>query len=337
MMTKIWAIGVIAMLVLGVGLVVAQENLAKKNEAESTGGIPEAGVSETELNQLIEAAKIDNFIDPVTNEIGATRLKDFQTPVEKIVEKLKSNGYSEIEIVGILKKHGMGYYPETGATWIGRQPTSEELQTLPPRDYPFDDELSISSRGEQRNRVMETVYYYYQGINNKMKPGSLAIEEDESTQHLATTHVGRGGHWTEAGVVRWLENTNWNLFTYDDDEGQWSFHGTTTAGTFNGYIIYVYPSDNYLYNIWIDGNWKRQGHLPYFDNKVDQANEVWSDTLTYTDDTNRADHKDPFLYVDDSAVWWDGEITSNWRGSNPVRETHYISGSAWRFQTWVDN
>ena len=55
-----------------------------------------------------------------------------------------------------------------------------------------------------------------------MKPGTLAIKQGESTDHLATTHVGRGGYWTEAGVIRWLANTNWNLFTYDNDEGQWS-------------------------------------------------------------------------------------------------------------------
>ena len=91
------------------------------------------------------------------------------------------------------------------------------------------------------------------------------------------------------------------------------------------------------YNIWIDGNWKRQGHLPYLENHLDQANEVWSDTLLYTDDTNRADHKEPFLYIGDTAVWWDTNIETNWRGSDPVRETHYIDGSAWRFQTWVQN
>lgn len=259
------------------GIGCSSRELAKNNEAESTGGIPEAGISETELNNLIEAAKADNFIDPVTKEIDVTKLKDFKTPVEEIVEKLKGNGFTNSEIIEILKKYDMGYYPETGATWIGRTPTPEELQTLPPRNYPFDDELSICSPGEQRNRVMETVYYSYRGINNKMKPGTLAIKQGESTDHLATTHLGRGGHWTEAGVIRWLANTNWNLYTYDDDEGQWSFHGTTTADTFNGYIIYVYPDG--LYNIWIDGNWKRQGHLPYFSNKVDQANEVWSDNI----------------------------------------------------------
>ena len=64
-----------ALVVCGVGLVIAQENLVKNNEAESTGGIFEAGISETELNNLIEAAKADNFIDPVTKEIDIAKLE----------------------------------------------------------------------------------------------------------------------------------------------------------------------------------------------------------------------------------------------------------------------
>ena len=156
---KILVIGIVALVVCGVGLVIAQENLVKNNEAESTGGIFEAGISETELNNLIEAAKADNFIDPVTKEIDIAKLNNFTSPVMIIVEKLKANGYNDGEITEILGKYSMGYYPETGATWIGRAPTPEELQTLPQRKYPFGDVPPVvPSPGEQRNRVMEVVY-----------------------------------------------------------------------------------------------------------------------------------------------------------------------------------
>ncbi|MDD2665993.1 MAG: hypothetical protein PHD13_00565 [Methanocellales archaeon] len=104
-------------------LIIDQKTLAKNNESEGTSGIPEAGISEMELNNLIEAAKADNFMDPVTKEIDVTKLQDFKTPVEEIVEKLKGNGFTDSEIIEILKKYDMGYYPETGATWMGGQPT----------------------------------------------------------------------------------------------------------------------------------------------------------------------------------------------------------------------
>ncbi|MFN3384881.1 MAG: hypothetical protein ACK401_08325, partial [Archaeoglobaceae archaeon] len=149
-------------------------------------------------------------------------------------------------------------------------------------------------------------------------------------------HAGRGGYWTEVGVIRSVNDYRWQLFTYDNDEGGYRFHGTTTADTFNNYIIYVYPNSNeHIYNIWIDGNWVRQGHLPYLENYVNQANEVWSATLIFTPDTNVADHKRPFLYIGDGAIWWDENVPTEWWGYDIVRERHFMDDSAWRFQTWV--
>ena len=74
---------------------------------EARGG---KGVSIEELN---------NFVDPVT-------LK---------VQEMKALGMNDTEIVEALKPLGMGCYPQTGATWIGRNPTQAELQKLPPRRY----------------------------------------------------------------------------------------------------------------------------------------------------------------------------------------------------------
>ena len=112
---KILAIGIVALVVCGVGLVVAQEDLVKNNEAESTGGISEAGISETELNNLIEAAKADNFIDPVTKEIDIAKLNNFTSPVMIIVEKLKANGYNDDEITEILGKYNMRILSRDGS------------------------------------------------------------------------------------------------------------------------------------------------------------------------------------------------------------------------------
>ncbi len=303
-------------------------------------GIPEAEISKEELENLIKSARLENFID-AAGRFDEAKLKNFTNPVIVVVEKLKSKGYAENEIVEILKKYNMGYDP-SGATWIGRAPTSEELKKLPPRTYPFMDlpprnyPFKDVSLPEQRNAVMDVVYAQFRGVNNKMKPGSLAVKEGESLFHLVTTHVGRGGHWTEVGVIRSVYDYRWQFFTYDDDEGGYRFHGITTADTLNNYIIYVYPSSNgYKYNIWIDGNWVREGNLPYLENYVDQANEVWSSTGRFTQDTNRADHKEPFLYIGDSAIWWDTSVPTNWWGHAEVCEVHYMDALAWRFQSWV--
>jgi len=39
------------------------------------------------LNNLIEAAKADNFIDPVTKEIDIAKLNNFTSPVMIIVDE----------------------------------------------------------------------------------------------------------------------------------------------------------------------------------------------------------------------------------------------------------
>jgi len=114
-MKKVYAIGIIAVLVCGVGieLVTAQSSPMVNNESQG-------------LVKGVSIAELNNFVDPVT-------LK---------VEKMKASGMNDTEIVEALKLLAMGYYPKTGATWIGRKPT-EELQKLPPRSYPFKDVPSL--------------------------------------------------------------------------------------------------------------------------------------------------------------------------------------------------
>ncbi|MEM0202751.1 MAG: hypothetical protein QXO16_01385 [Archaeoglobaceae archaeon] len=72
------------------------------------------------------------------------KLRNFTSPVIVVVERLKAKGYSDEEVVEILKKYNMGYDPKTGATWIGIAP--EEIEKLPPRKYPFKDVSPAKNR-----------------------------------------------------------------------------------------------------------------------------------------------------------------------------------------------
>ncbi len=372
MKKKILAIGIVAMLVLGVGLAIAQEKLVKTEEysnnelakilnehgmvqnpetgmfeVKTEGGIPEAGISGTELKEMIEESNLKNFRDPITGKINHTKLINFTDPVTKIVWKLKERGYSDSEITEILEKHGMGWYPETGATYIGIGPTEEELKHLAPLYNPTDSEIYPQQANldtQQQNQVMEVENEVYRGIENMMCSGSCAIKEGETKQHVITTHVGKGGHWTEAGVIRTSWNTNWRLFTYDDDEEpKWGWHGTTSAYDDNHYMIYVSDtcdSNGYKYDIWIRGSWARDGHVPYKENNVDQANEIWSDTGSWTSDTIKATHRREILFEEDGTlVWWNIDVPTDWWHAPlfgcHVKEHHEMDGNAWRYETWV--
>ena len=182
----------------------------------------------------------------------------------------------------------------------------------------------------------------YNGIFTNLKPGSLAVKQGESFQHLATAHVGWGGHWTEVGVVRWVDPPNtWNIFSFDDDEGGWTIHGTTSENTWNTYQIFVsttHEAAGYLYGIWINGAFARTGHVPNYDNEVNQCIEVWSNNGVWTNDTNSACYDQPKLYTNETQwVWWDNTIGANHWADPPVRHNLYMLGPAYRFIAWVQN
>ncbi|AIY89101.1 hypothetical protein GACE_0038 [Geoglobus acetivorans] len=250
----------------------------------------------------------------------------------------------------ILEKYNLGWDPKTGAAWREfKKPSTKEMSFLKPLRVPNKNSASISQTSSQANQVMEVVPdNVYRGINTNLRPNEMRLEPNGTVQHVITTHVGRKlvgeDYWTEAGVVRWLvdgEPTEMYIFTYDNDEGQWKWHGTTNSSAFTNYLVYVTDQVGawgYIYNIWINGEWVRSGHLWYRENNIDQANEVWTDTGSYTDDYGVAKHDDPFLYIQDYAVWWDDNVNTDWWHSPdpcPVKEYHKLEVSSWAYWTWI--
>jgi len=260
-----------------------------------------------------------------TKDVPVKDPENFTDPVTLKVKRMRSKGMNNVEIQKALKEKGLGWSPSTGATWRGRSPTPKELRRLPPRRIPFNKSTRYvpSTDTSQANQVMETdnedFTDEYRGITTHLTPGSLAIGSSETKQHVATTHVGRGGYWIEGGVVRTLGDTDWRLFTYDNDEGGWKFHGTTSYSSESKIQIYV--QSDYDYNIWIDGTWVRSGTLTYVHNNVDQANEVWSDTGVWTSDWDSAEFGDTYLYTDSDR--FGGTTPGKQNGGTPLILVQY--------------
>ena len=307
-------------------------------------------VSNVMLCAAVNNLMNNNESQGLIKQVSITELNSFVDPVTLKVQEMKTLGMNDIEIVEALNPLEVGYYSETGATWIGRTPSIEELQNLPPRRYPFKDvpslmpsRLTTALEANQSNQVMQTMNDTYNGFCVYMKPGSLAVKEGECYWHLATTHIGKGGLATEGGVIRAVDNPNWRIFTFDGDEGGYVFHGTTNQSGYTKFLIYVSTTQEpsgWKYNIWINDCWVRSGHLPFYKNDVNHANEVWSYTDVWTLDTIPAVHKDTLLFVGNtSTVWWNQSIPTMWWYAPdpcPVKERHYLSDSAWRYETWVN-
>ncbi|MDI6885722.1 MAG: hypothetical protein QMD22_05125 [archaeon] len=190
----------------------------------------------------------------------------------------------------------------------------------------------------------------YRGIDTDIQSGSCAAEEGETTDHVVTTHVGRGGYWAEAGIYKGAGGSTLWLFTYDNDENylgsdsKWGWHGTTSATTYNDITIQVISpryEEPATYGIWINGEWVRLQHLPYEGNGVDQANEIWTNTGIYTPDTIPAYHREPRLYdINSNMLWWNTYVGTEWERNfwppYPVKESHWMGTNTWIYKTWVE-
>ena len=84
----------------------------------------------------------------------------------------------------------------------------------------------------------------------------------------------------------------------------------------------------------------RGQHVPYKENNVDQANEIWSNTGKWTPDTGKASHRGEILFdVDGTLIYWNEDIPTKWwhapRFGCHVKEHHEMDRNAWRYETWV--
>ncbi|MDD4254698.1 MAG: hypothetical protein PHP59_04905 [Methanofollis sp.] len=283
----------------------------------------------------------------------AAKLNEFESPAKTLINELKSKNYANDDITRELAKQGYGWYPDTGACWKGTPPSTEELkiiQKIRGPDYsPFSAESSTRALEQALQMMSVTNNNAYRGINVYMKPSEMLVEPDGTYQHVITTHVGKKPNpstecWTEVGVARSVPDNMKQCFTYDNDEGEWQFHGETDSSTYRNYAIYVtdtYESGGYLYHIWIDDNWVRSGHLAFRENDVNHANEIWSDESVpaWTDDSGTAVFRDGFLYQGNSGgVRWNSDVPTDWGCSPtpcPIRESHSIVGNAWKYYTWI--
>jgi len=82
---------------------------------------------------------------PASTSVTPTTTTDglINNPVELKIKELKAAGKTDEEIVVELEALGMGWMPSTGAMWIGRTPSAEELKNLPPMKYPFRDSSEL--------------------------------------------------------------------------------------------------------------------------------------------------------------------------------------------------
>jgi hypothetical protein len=307
-----------------------------------------------EILEILKTAGLNDKIPADGRD--QSRLNAYISPAEVIIREMQNMKYSEPQITEVLESQGYGWVPQTGACWKGTAPTEDELkiinQTRGTNYSPFNREnnvqksvlgtLSLRQEYRQMRTTSGTAYF---GVNDYMKSGQTVTSSTGTYQHVLTTHVGRKPSsstesWTEAGVAASVADPTRQYFTYDNDEGGWSFHGNAGASTVSNYQIYVtstLESAGYLYHIWIDGSWVRSGHLAFRENYVDQANEIWADgSYPFSSDTSITEFRDSYLYHSSGYSWWGTNVPTDFNAvGSSISESRVISGNAYDWQTWI--
>ena len=312
-------------------------------------------ITDKDIQAIFDSAygSLPAFHDEKTKTVY---LEEYVSPAQKAIDLMESKQYSKAQITAILEKNGYGWNPDTGACWKGTAPTDAEqslINKIRGEDYsPFDREeesqklLRHIDDWRQEYRQLKTVSgSTFYGVNDYMKPGQMVTSSSGTTQHVVTTHVGRRPNpstecWTEAGVADSIADPQRRYFTYDNDEGGWSWHGNAGATTTKNYEIYVtstLESAGYTYHIWIDGAWVRTGHLAYRENFVDQANEIWADgSNAFSSDPSISEFRDSTLYRSSGNVKWATNVATEFNHvGTAISESRVVSGNAYDWQMWI--
>lgn len=324
-------------------------------------------IKDPEILAILSTANAQESLPANAHNLSSTNLakasdtsffENYVSPSKKIITFMKGKGYSNSQITDLLTKNGYGWDADTGATWKGTAPTTEELKIISQIRGPGYNPFATSSQNKEisplagsgrtggaiQNVNDENSFF---GINLYMSPGSMTVSSTGTFQHVVTTHVGKKtpsgqDDWTEAGVTNSMNDPYARYFTYDNDEGGWQFHGAAETGVFKNYMIYVSStpdSSGYPYNTWINNNWVRSGHLKARQTGINNSNEIWTlGSNWFSHDSTNPTFQNEYLYKNSGLQQWGDYPNSatSW-GTDPygyALQTHYMNGGGWKFVSW---
>ncbi|HSV49140.1 MAG TPA: hypothetical protein VLH35_02405, partial [Candidatus Acidoferrales bacterium] len=284
-----------------------------------------------------------------TNINSRRTLHNFVDPVTLKIQELKAQGLSNDQITAELEKLNMGWYPETGATWIGKPLTSEEITKMPASistntyskgKAALQQNVALSS--VTRTSSMRTTGSSWIGVGTEMVCGSMSVASGQTLRNYLCVQMGDlngATNWAEVVVTHnYGETYKW--LTFDPDDGAWINFGdkntaTTAADTYVMLMDGTSDGYGYHYDVYINNQWARHGHLANYYVQAGFQKEVSSDTGTFTNDGSNAVFYRNWLNGGSSWSYW----TSNgqWSSSLPVRESHSSGALSYNWQTWVQN
>ncbi|MGB9914881.1 MAG: hypothetical protein ACPLIG_03895 [Candidatus Bathyarchaeales archaeon] len=276
--------------------------------------------------------------------------KNFIDPVTLKIQEFKSQGLTDEEITVKLAELGMGWYPKTGATWMGRTLTSEEQAKMPVRKpaKALADQKSATSEETVlqltgRTSCMRTSTASWTGVASEIVSGSMSVATGQTQFHYLCMQLGNlddASNWVETVLTHNLGET-YRWHTYDNDEGGWAYYmdkntPITAADTYVIMLDGMQDGDGWHYDVWINYQWARRGHLSNLQVQAGFQKEVYSNTGTFTNDASHVIFYRNWLHNAGGWTYWTTPNTW-WSTAAPVREDHSMGAVSYRWETWVQN
>ncbi len=277
--------------------------------------------------------------------------KNFVNPVTIEIQEFRSQGLSDEQITIKLAELGMGWYPQTGATWLGRSLTAEELAKMPtitpvkiasPENAVAQAPNMLLDMSE-RLSCMRTSSYSWTGVSAEIVANSMSSSSGQTQYHYVCMQLGDldgTTNWAET-VITHNAGETYKWYTYDSDEGGWSFYmnKNTPSYAVDTYVIMLDGtySGGWKYDVWINYQWVKSAHLSRLWVQAGLQKEVYSTTGQFTNDASHSVFYRNWLHNAGGWSYWTNAVGTKWSAMYPVREAHSMGVSTYNWETWVQN
>jgi hypothetical protein len=268
-----------------------------------------------------------NFVDPVTLQIQQFRLQ----------------GLSDEQISVQLENMGMGWYPKTGATWLGRTLTAEELAKMPATLSDDATSANLPALQTRKYSSMRTSSDSWTGVTTEMVCGSMSVSSGQTQTHYVCVQLG-----DLDGITNWAEivvthnyGEAYKWYTYDSDEGGLRYYmdKNTASSATDTYVIMLDGTNDgngWNYDVWINYQWVQSGHLSSLWVQAGFQKEIYSNGQ-FTNDASHAIFYRNWLHNAQGWSYWTNTVTTSWSSNLPVHESHSMGAVSYDWETWVQN
>jgi hypothetical protein len=154
-------------------------------------------------------------------------------------------------------------------------------------------------------------------------------------------NLDAASNWVET-VVRHNLGDTYKWYTYDNDENGWSYYmdkntATTSADTYTIMLDGTNDGSGWKYDVWINYQWVRSGHLANLFVQGGFQKEVYSDTGTFTNDASHAVYYRDWLHNANGWSYWTNAVSTWWSAPSPIHESHNMGAVSYDWETWVQN